>query len=79
MIAEDMGVSVAISAGNRAGIQPTHLSFRDISPIILAGPVLGNAPVKVPILGKTLVPHPSYVGSYFCKKRNCAEMVVPGR
>src|ERR1019366_808253 len=39
------------------------------SMVMLAGRVLGNIEIKLPVLGPTLVPHLSFVGSAFCQER----------
>ena len=36
--------------------------------VMLAGKVLGNIEIKLPLLGPTLVPHLSFVGSAFCQE-----------
>ena len=43
---------------------------------MLAGRVLGKQEIKLPILGPTLVPHLSFVGSAFCQKQNCLDYAI---
>ena len=46
------------------------------SMVMLAGRVLGKQEIKLPILGPTLVPHLSFVGTVFCQKQGCADYVI---
>jgi hypothetical protein len=46
------------------------------SMVILAGRVLGNVEVKLPVLGPTLVPNLSFVGSAFCQQQGCSEYSI---
>jgi len=41
--------------------------------VMLAARVLGNIEIKLPVLGPTLVPHLSFVGSEFCQQPGCSE------
>lgn len=43
---------------------------------MLAARVLGKQEIKLPILGPTLVPHLSFVGSAFCQKQRCADYAI---
>src|SRR5262249_47541335 len=43
---------------------------------VLAGRVVGKKEIKLPLLGPTLVPQLSYVGSSLCQKPNCAEYAI---
>lgn len=46
------------------------------SMVMLAGRVMGKQEIKLPVLGPTLVPHLSFVGSAFCQKQNCADYSI---
>ena len=46
------------------------------SMVMLAGRVLGNVEVKLPVLGPTLVPNLSFVGSAFCQQQGCSEYSI---
>lgn len=46
------------------------------SMVMLAGRVVGKQEIKLPVLGPTLVPHLSFVGSAFCQKQNCADYSI---
>jgi hypothetical protein len=46
------------------------------SMVMLAGRVLGKQEMKLPLLGPTLVPHLSFVGSAFCRKQHCADYEI---
>jgi len=46
------------------------------SMVMLAGRVVGKQEVKLPLLGPTLVPHLSFVGSAFCQKQNCLDYAI---
>jgi hypothetical protein len=43
------------------------------SMVMLAGRVIGKQEVKLPLLGPTMVPHLSFVGSAFCQQQRCAD------
>jgi hypothetical protein len=49
------------------------------SVVMLAGRVLGNIEIKLPVLGSTLVPHLSFVGSTFCQQQGCSEYAINPR
>jgi hypothetical protein len=44
--------------------------------VMLAARVLGNIEIKLPVLGPTLVPHLSFVGSAFCQQPGCSEYAI---
>lgn len=46
------------------------------SMVMLAGKVLGNKEVRLPLLGATPAPHMAYVGSAFCQQQNCSDYKV---
>jgi hypothetical protein len=46
------------------------------SKVMLAGRVLGNQEIKLPLLGPTLVPHLAFVGSAFCQKPDCLDYAI---
>lgn len=52
---------------------PTVRFTQQRSMVMLAGRVLGNIEIKLPVLGPTLVPHLSFVGSAFCQQQGCSE------
>lgn len=52
---------------------PTARFTQQRSTVMLAGRVLGNIEIKLPVLGPTLVPHLSFVGSAFCQQPGCSE------
>jgi len=52
---------------------PTARFTQQRSMVVLAGRVLGNIEIKLPVLGSTLVPHLSFVGSAFCQQPECSE------
>lgn len=54
---------------------PTARFTQQRSMVMLAGSVLGNIEIKLPVLGPTLVPHLSFVGSAFCQQQECSEYV----
>jgi hypothetical protein len=43
--------------------------------VVLAGSVLGKKEIKLPVLGVVSVPHLKFVGVYFCKNRQCSDMI----
>jgi hypothetical protein len=43
------------------------------SMVMLAGRVVGKQEVKLPLVGSTMVPHLSFVGSAFCREQGCSE------
>jgi hypothetical protein len=55
---------------------PTARFTQTGSIVMLAGRVVGNIEIKVPILGPTLVPHLSFVGSAFCQQQGCSEYAI---
>jgi hypothetical protein len=55
---------------------PTARFTQPRSMVMLAGRVVGKQEVKLPLLGPTLVPHISFVGSAFCQKQNCLDYVI---
>ena len=48
---------------------PTAKFTQEGSMVMLACRVLGNIEIKLPVLGPTLVPHLSFVGSVFCQQQ----------
>lgn len=44
--------------------------------VMLAGKVLGNREIKLPLLGATLAPHIAYVGSAFCQQQRCSDYAI---
>jgi|CXWL01.1.fsa_nt_gi hypothetical protein len=44
--------------------------------VILAGRVIGNLEIKLPVVGPTLVPHLRFVGSAFCQEHRCSDYSV---
>lgn len=46
------------------------------SMVMVAGRVLGNTEIKLPILGPTLVPNVAFVGSAFCQQFRCADYPI---
>lgn len=44
--------------------------------VMLAGRVLGNIEIKLPVLGPTLVPNLSFVGSAFCQQQGCSDYAI---
>ena len=48
---------------------PTARFTQQRSMVMLAGRVLGNIKIELPVLGPTLVPHLSFVGSAFCQEQ----------
>jgi hypothetical protein len=44
--------------------------------VMLAGRVSGNIEIKLQVLGSTLVPHLSFVGSAFCQQQGCSEYAI---
>ena len=55
---------------------PTGKFTQQNSMVMLAGRVLGNIEVKLPVLGPTLVPNLSFVGSAFCQQQGCSEYSI---
>jgi hypothetical protein len=55
---------------------PTARFTQQRSMVMLAGRVLGNIEIKLPVLGSTLVPHLSFVGSAFCQQEFCSEYAI---
>ena len=55
---------------------PTARFTQQRSMVMLAGRVLGNIEIKLPVLGSTLVPHLSFVGSAFCQQQFCSEYAI---
>jgi hypothetical protein len=58
---------------------PTARFTQQRSVVMLAGSVLGNIEIKLPVLGPTLVPHLSFVGSAFCQQQECSEYSINPR
>jgi hypothetical protein len=52
---------------------PAAKFTQERSMVMLAGRVLGNIEIKLPVLGPTLVPHLSFVGSAFCQEQGCSD------
>jgi len=55
---------------------PTGKFTQQNSMVMLAGRVLGNIEVKLPVRGPTLVPNLSFVGSAFCQQQGCSEYSI---
>lgn len=43
--------------------------------VVLAGKVLGNIEVKLPVLGLIQVPHLKFVGIHFCQDKKCSDII----
>lgn len=55
---------------------PTARFTQQRSMVMLAGRVLGNIEIRLPVLGPTLVPQLSFVGSAFCQQQGCSEYAI---
>lgn len=47
--------------------------------VVLAGRVIGNSKINLPLFGEVLVPHLSFVGSASCKEAGCADYSLERR
>lgn len=51
-------------------------TFTTRAQVLIAGRVLGNTEVKLPVVGPTLLPHLKFVGVHICEQDKCAEILI---
>jgi hypothetical protein len=76
MISPNEGLFSGSGASLLVSAVPSGRFTEGRSAVVLAGRVLGNREVKLPLVGATLVPHLSFVGSDSCE-HGCGDYYSP--